>query len=738
MITTTAAWRNAAQISRKGVVLVRLYYGDETSYLTIASGEIAPKKLESKYYRPMLLESPVDTAGVEMFTHKFQVSEMTLRISNGDYHTGVKFSDLINDSTLGAGDDIGIENRKIDIRLWTKGITAWSSCIQLKSGVVREISHTETEMVLSIQDKREIIHKSIDHTIIEAEAADTDQGLPEDSRGKTIPVIYGIHTFLKGDDSKASDTASSINNMVPAIYSGIDSSGRHRWRIASHIIETISVSSNQAQLWAEDKVLNRLVRVANDGGSDIVVEQNSASGCIISLLATTQYWDYFYGKGTPTTDSAGANITEFANVSRIIDKIFTTASTGSIDTGSFNLDQCEIDVIPFTVWENQNLADAAILEIILNWYGEATFAGGADGTYYVIQFLAGGTPATGTEPDTGGIYPDARMEDAFAEAPTIAEIGNNVDFLLIASKNFIADDQVVLDIYEMYKSVRYEAGQFLYVLFAGTGREYNESTGWITSRTGTETHADNNGGGNLIENLAGQIESIYRDELGRVTADIDEDSFNVASNDNTDVFAFSITEKTDSLELIRKLAQDGRSFVWLQPDGTVKMKVLEDTYTASDRVIDWNEIVNPHYSRSEPSNFYTAVDVQYLEGQALIGISEDTTMQTKYNLTEAESTLIYEALNISNATTATNLQAYLLAQWKQLHNLVEFNAGVEHIDLDIGDIIEFTNAKKAFGEDITSNTTRAGQTIYKYWWIYNVVRWDSGVKIKAFQLHKLD
>jgi len=57
--------------------------------------------------------------------------------------------------------------------------------------------------------------------------------------------------------------------------------------------------------------------------------------------------------------------------------------------------------------------------------------------------------------------------------------------------------------------------------------------------------------------------------------------------------------------------------------------------------------------------------------------------------------------------------------------------------LDVGDVFELTNANKAFGEDVTANTTRAGQTIYKYWWIYNVTRWDSGVKIKAFQLHDL-
>ena len=317
-------------------------------------------------------------------------------------------------------------------------------------------------------------------------------------------------------------------------------------------------------------------------------------------------------------------------------------------------------------------------------------------------------------------------------------ISASAKIILEAITNFTGTEKVTMDIYQMYKQIKYVLNELSQVYFSGAGREYDDN---INSRTGTETHADNGGSGNLIENLAGHIEWIYRDELGRVDADIDEDSFNVASNDNTDVFAFSITEIVDSLEVINKLAQDGRAFVWLQPDGTIKMKVLEETYTASDRVIDWNFIVDPKYSRTEAKLLTTAVKVFYrwdgTRNQTVTAVAEDTTMQLKYNITEAESTLLYPSKNINNATTATNLRGYLLAQWKQLHNLVEFSAGIEHIDLDVGDIIEFTNAKKAFGEDVTANTTRAGQTIYKYWWIYNVTRWNSGITIKAFQLHNL-
>ncbi|KKK74444.1 hypothetical protein LCGC14_2883700, partial [marine sediment metagenome] len=104
------------------------------------------------------------------------------------------------------------------------------------------------------------------------------------------------------------------------------------------------------------------------------------------------------------------------------------------------------------------------------------------------------------------------------------------------------------------------------------------------------------------------------------------------------------------------------------------------------------------------------------------GIAEDTVYQTKYNLTEAESTLTFESKYIIDSTTATSLRTYLLAQWKQPHNQLEFGVGVEHLELDIGDILEFSNMPfKIFGEDITDNTTTrplGEQVINKYWWIY--------------------
>ncbi|KKL08737.1 hypothetical protein LCGC14_2572880, partial [marine sediment metagenome] len=421
MITTTPAWRNAAQISRKGVVLVRLKYGDETNYLTIAASPIP--RLESEYYRPMLIESPVDMMGVDMYTHKVQTSELTLRISNGDYHPGVKFSDLINDTTLGAGDDIGIENREADVRLWTEGITTWATCIQLRSGVFREISHSQTELVLSIQDKREIIHKKIEHLIVETDAADTDEGLPDSGRGKTKPVIGGNHIHFRGDDAKALDTASTFNNLVPCVYLGINTSGKHEWQVSSHQLDEALVAGNQVEFWGFDRSLGadgRFVRLANSGGTDVTIV-NGASGAVLAHIETPGYLDYQYGKGTVVASKAGGGIvTGFdeggSDETNVADKDFSSLATAAFANLADVNDYAQF-LIPFAAWDNQNF-NGTVGNVDIHWYGKWTFTGGIGAGDVSVEH--DDTGAFGGAEDVFSVPTDetVRTEDTSASANT--------------------------------------------------------------------------------------------------------------------------------------------------------------------------------------------------------------------------------------------------------------------------------------------------------------------------------
>ena len=170
---------------------------------------------------------------------------------------------------------------------------------------------------------------------------------------------------------------------------------------------------------------------------------------------------------------------------------------------------------------------------------------------------------------------------------------------------------------------------------------------------------------------------------------------------------------------------------------------MELTWGSSrlDKTIDARDVITLKFDRTPISDIKTAVDVRYNLSQgkymSATGVSEDTDQQSKYNITEAQSILIREAKHIGDSTTAGNFRLFLLNFFKQPHNIAIGELDKMHLDLDLGDIIEFSNMPyKVYGEDITVNTSRNGQTIYKYWWVFHIERSDK-LKFKAIQLHRL-
>ncbi|GAG56277.1 unnamed protein product, partial [marine sediment metagenome] len=203
-----------------------------------------------------------------------------------------------------------------------------------------------------------------------------------------------------------------------------------------------------------------------------------------------------------------------------------------------------------------------------------------------------------------------------------------------------------------------------------------------------------------------------------------------------------LTERKPAQDFLFSICKDSRSWLWWQTDGTIKMKVMEDTYAASNRTIDAGDIKNLKFKRTKLNEIKTSVDVRYnlSKGKYMsaTGTFNDPGQRLKYNITAVQSTLIHLAPNIGDSTTAGYIGRFLLAFFKQPHNIVSGQLDKLHLDLDLGDIIEFSNMPyKVHGEDITANVdARNGQIIYKYWWIFQVERSDK-LKFKAIQLHDL-
>ena len=96
-LDVSAAWRASARQSRDIRPLVRLYYGDEGSYLTLSTHDMQHDGVE---YRGLLLDSPQADISGNMVTHKVSSSVTSLKFNNLEFKQGGRFSDLIE--TVGA------------------------------------------------------------------------------------------------------------------------------------------------------------------------------------------------------------------------------------------------------------------------------------------------------------------------------------------------------------------------------------------------------------------------------------------------------------------------------------------------------------------------------------------------------------------------------------------------------------------------------------------------------------
>ncbi len=246
MITTSTQWDSLCQRPGQEVtVVVRMYYGDESAYKSFANRDLT---IGTEKFLGVIQGVPTVIQQLDMKEHTHSIQSLTLAINNLEYQPGARWSDLVEDTTLGAGADIGFYNRKIDIRFYLDGITTFANCFPLlSSGIVREIKHSREQTTIEIEDRTEMMYQDIGTYMADTDAADTDQGLPVDSREKIKPIIYGDHRYYQSDDHIDLDTVSNLNNISACRYLGIDSSGNHLWQISNHELDEVGVIAGQEQ-----------------------------------------------------------------------------------------------------------------------------------------------------------------------------------------------------------------------------------------------------------------------------------------------------------------------------------------------------------------------------------------------------------------------------------------------------------------------------------------------------------
>lgn len=379
--------------------------------------------------------------------------------------------------------------------------------VQLFDGTISNFPDISYDAVIFEAEPLDVrLNTMIGTLLTDSDAADTNQGLPEDSRGKIRPIVYGDHTILKANNSKALDTLLTNNNLVPCTYLGIDSSSKHRWFVADHIVNELindSADSEQQQIWGFDSTINRFVRLA----TAFTIEQNTSDGCIISHANDPFFFDYWYPRGTVTKGQSGL-VTSPVPLADLADRDFTSKATGSIDPLAFAGDFFQV-VIPFPEYDNQGLADDDISEIKNLLYVKATLAGGAASGDYSVNLDGVAIP----DPE-GASFPDARSE-AIVATHNLSDISTDLILRGVCDVSLQSGESVTLEFYDVYRQIKYTRRTLLPLYFGGKGKEYGVYlNGRSTTEGFTETHADDDTEGSLIENGAGVIESILREDTG--------------------------------------------------------------------------------------------------------------------------------------------------------------------------------------------------------------------------------
>lgn len=478
------------------------------------------------------------------------------------------------------------ENSEVNVRLYFDDATniLLSESVLIYTGKIKTFPTTDMNAVgFSISDDTILKDKKIGTLISAADAADGEI-LPDESVGKVKPIIYGDHRAFVGDTTAANINLTRKSNGVPAVYLGIDTSGNHRWLIASHEVNALD------EIWGLDTEVNRMVKL-----SAFATVQNTSAGCIISHADAEEFYDYWYSDGSTATISTQAsptinNIDRMANKNVVdfcqVDVRDSTGADGTQDEATLRID--------FPAWDNTNVLDASISEI-----KDYSLTSWDDGSYATGHFVFDSIDVTGQTSAT--YYTVHTWAGAAATQARLA--ADNTIFIGGSFAEAIEDDNTA-KIYQVFKRVKYVPVNQprLQLFFCGRGREYGT---WIDGRTVangyTEAHADTvAASGSLIENGAGIAESVFRDELGMgaeasalpaTDTDIYRDSYNVASNDlTTTLLSFSILKQINWITLINGLNEVLKSSSYFNANNRMKMIVFNGIagFSASGKTVPSN------------------------------------------------------------------------------------------------------------------------------------------------------
>ncbi|MCH7573620.1 MAG: hypothetical protein IIA59_00685 [Candidatus Marinimicrobia bacterium] len=709
----SSTFRAQAAITGIVVPLVRLLFDGGANYLGLTL-EGSSMELAGDNYLGLLTAWPAGNGGLNVKTFAPLVSNARLPINNGKIHETQRASDWFEDG----GNASGFHNRVAEIRLWTPGITTWADCFRQFYGKVRDVKPGLGVMNVLLQDDSEGTLSQL--TLPRSQVNLTDHpDAPSFELGKYVPICIGAIDRAPGVFTKG-DVSGGIGQRVQFDDVAYAPDGLH-----SFITETVYGQTFGPLYVATGDAVNQEANIN---------ETDEKANCRIRLNASAA--------STFTIRIIPAPIGEdgwtAANPENAIDG---NTATSTVENSLGNYDKT--------------------LEIIVPHPGEK-LAGKTASTYALCRVKAAlDAVSVGTLTITleGNILTVNVVQETVANSSTEFNNIDGPDGLTdkqLSSSHFLDDWQFTYRAKVINNPSPKQATSTLYeltiyaTLVSGSGAlEWK----WLVNLKGRKDDGSGTytgSAGALIENPADVMRQILANDCA--VANIDTAAFTTARTARSGwkyAFSYGINDSATARKLFTKWGQDALMAIFYNLDNELTIKAIADTYSDSDvdRTLDWKVLerlgkIVP--GRTSIEDIITKVVVNYnwnyVSGNYASQVTaESTTMQTKYNVTAAETTLTLDLPEVRHTTTAQNIADRILKWRQQPHNLLEVPLPVEDWDLAPGDVYKLTNVDgkaAGLGEDVTVEVTRAGQPIYPYWWIYQTP-WGGGAKTaKAIQLHK--
>ena len=154
----------------------------------------------SHRFSPILLNIPSLKESIDIEKRNYKISNITLDISNMPFN-GVRFSELFEDTSL--------INTEVRIFWWSSS-TSWLSpytvpasvayALMVYNGKIRRYTHDDEKVKLEVEDRSQAtLHKDLplpdqyndDGVLIKQNWLGTDDTVPDKSKNKPIPMVYG-------------------------------------------------------------------------------------------------------------------------------------------------------------------------------------------------------------------------------------------------------------------------------------------------------------------------------------------------------------------------------------------------------------------------------------------------------------------------------------------------------------------------------------------------------------------